>query len=288
MQEFEPVLAVAREAALAGGAAALAGAADLQYLSWKGPRDAVVGRALQIQQVIVDRIRHSYPDDAILCEEGPDDEPLPIDADPLWIVDPTCGSTNYLQHDPHYAVCVGYRLAGFWQVGVVYEAARGDVYSGVRGGRAELNGQVLNVQQFGDGTEAIERAVVGMDWPASDDARRDMGIVMNVLSSQVLGLRSLGSPALGVCSVAAGRSHGYVALGLKLWDLAPASVILQAAGGIVTDSFGGSWMHSNDGSCLASNATIHGRLITSFGPLNALRRLAAARSAAGADQGDSR
>jgi myo-inositol-1(or 4)-monophosphatase len=100
-----------------------------------------------------------------------------------------------------------------------------------------------------------------------------MSLVVNVLSSQVLALRSFGSPALGVCAVAAGRLHGYVTLGLKLWDLAPASVVLQAAGGIVTDGLGAAWMHSQDGSCIASNATIHGRLITSFGPLNALRRM---------------
>jgi myo-inositol-1(or 4)-monophosphatase len=279
MADLETILRVAREAVLAGGAASVEGAADLQYLSWKGQRDPMVGRALQIQQVIVDRIRSAFPEHAILTEEGPDDEPMPVDADPLWIVDPTCGSTNYLQHDPHYGVCVGYREAGFWQVGVVHEPVRGDLYSGVRGGRAELNGQPISVQQFGDGTEAIERAVVGMDWPPSDELRRDMGLVVNVLSTQVLGLRSLGSPALGVCSVAAGRFHGYIGLGLKLWDLAPASVILQAAGGIVTDSLGAAWMHSSDGGCIASNATIHGRLITSFGPLHALRRLALERVA---------
>ena len=79
------------------------------------------------------------------------------------------------------------------------------------------------------------------------------------------------------CAVASGRLHGYVTLGLKLWDLAPASVVLQAAGGVVTDGFGASWMHSADGSCIASNATIHGRLVTSFGPLNALRKMKADR-----------
>jgi 3'-phosphoadenosine 5'-phosphosulfate (PAPS) 3'-phosphatase len=73
---------------------------------------------------------------------------------------------------------------------------------------------------------------------------------------------------------------GHVTMGLKLWDLAPASVILQAAGGIVTDSLGAAWTHSSDG-CIASNATIHGRLITSFGPLNALRRMKAGQAARG-------
>jgi len=277
---LDDVPRVARDAALAGGAAALEGAADLRYLTWKGARDAVVGRSLDVQQAVVDRIRAAFPDHAILCEEGPDDEPLPVDADPLWIVDPVCGTTNYLQHDPHYGVSVGYREAGYWHVGVVYEPARGDLYTGVRGGRAELNGATLSVAQFGDGTEAIERAVVGMDWPPSDEQRRDMGLVVNVLAFQVLALRSLGSPALGICSVATGRTHGYVSLGLKLWDVAAASVILQAAGGIVTDGLGAAWAHSADGSCIASNATIHGRLITAFGPLNAVRRMARDRASA--------
>ncbi len=271
-ENLEHVLAVARQAALDGGRAAVEGAVHPGYLSWKGPRDALVERSLSVQEAIVSTIRGAYPGHAILKEEGPDDEEMPIEADPLWIVDPICGSTNYLMRDPHYGVAVGYREAGFWQVGVVYEAARDHLYTGVRGGRAHLNDQPIRTEQFGDGTEAIERAVVGIDWPTGDDARREMSLVINVLANQVLGLRSFGSPALGVCAVAAGRLHGYVTMGLKLWDLAPASVILQAAGGVVTDGVGASWMHSPDGSCIASNATIHGRLITSFGPLNALRK----------------
>src|SRR5579871_3385309 len=246
MTDLALILDVARAAALAGGRAALEGARDVKYLSWKGPRDAFVGRSLDVQDAIVSTIRAAFPTVAILAEEGPDDEPMPVDADPLWIVDPICGSTNYLQHDLHYGVGVGYREAGFWQVGAVYEPARGDMYTGVRGGSAELNGQRLRADQFGDGTEAIERAVVGIDWPGSDEARREMALVVNVLANQVLGLRAYGSPALGVCGVAAGRLHGYVTMGLKLWDLAPASVVLQAAGGVVTDSVGASWMHSPD------------------------------------------
>jgi myo-inositol-1(or 4)-monophosphatase len=271
--DLADVLEVASAAARAGGKAAIEGAGDVKYLSWKGPRDTFVGRSLDVQRVIVETIQAAFPTHAILKEEGPEDEEMPVDADPLWIVDPICGSTNYLLHDPHYGVAVGYREAGYWQVGAVYEAARDHLYTGTRGGIAELNGARIQTEQFADGTEAIERAVVGIDWPGGDEARRDMSLVINVLANQVLGLRAYGSPALGVCAVAAGRLHGYVTLGLKMWDLAPASVVLQAAGGVVTDGVGAAWMHSPDGSCIASNATIHGRLITSFGPLNALRRM---------------
>jgi myo-inositol-1(or 4)-monophosphatase len=276
LADLATILEVASAAAVAGGQAALEGAANVGYLSWKGPRDTFVERSLEVQRVVVETIREHFPRDAILAEEGPDDEEMPIDADPLWIVDPICGSTNYLMHDPHFAIGVGYREAGFWQVGVVHAPAFGELYSGTRGGRALLNGKPLRTVQFGDGTEAIERAVVGIDWPPTDEARREMSLVINVLANQVLGMRAFGSPALGICAVAAGRLHGYVSMGLKLWDVAPASVVLQAAGGVVTDGVGAAWMHSPDGSCIASNATIHGRLITSFGPLNALRRTRAA------------
>jgi myo-inositol-1(or 4)-monophosphatase len=272
--DLERVLAVARDAALAGGEAAVTGSSDLRYLSWKAPNDPLIGRALDVQEAIIDIIHGEFSDHAILAEEGPDDEVMPVDADPLWIVDPICGSTNYLQHDPHYAIAIAYREAGFYQVGVVYEPERGDLYVGIRGGRATLNDQVLHTDQYGEGNEAIERAVVGVDWPANLELRRDMSVVANVIANQALGMRSLGSPALGICAVAAGRLHGYVAMGLKLWDVAAASVVLQSAGGIVTNGLGAAWMHSDDGSCIASNSTIHGRLITSFGPLNALRKMA--------------
>src|SRR5437016_2648855 len=120
MSAHTEILAVATRAVRAGGTVAVQGAHDVKYLSWKGPRDAFVGRAMDVQEAIVDVIRSSFPEHAILAEEGPEDEAMPVDADPLWIVDPICGSTSYLMHDPHYAVGVAYREAGFWHVGVVF------------------------------------------------------------------------------------------------------------------------------------------------------------------------
>jgi myo-inositol-1(or 4)-monophosphatase len=91
-------------------------------------------------------------------------------------------------------------------------------------------------------------------------------------------VRTIGSPALGLCYVAAGRLHGYSALDLRPWDVAPAAVILQNAGGVLTNFSGSSWYHSPDGGYVASNAIIHGRLLQSAGAVLALRRLAAQRA----------
>jgi myo-inositol-1(or 4)-monophosphatase len=93
-------------------------------------------------------------------------------------------------------------------------------------------------------------------------------------------VRVIGSPALALCYVASGRLHGYSGLDLRAWDVAPGAVILQNAGGSLTNWSGSSWYHSPDGGYVASNSVIHGRLLQSTGAVHALRRLAVQRAAA--------
>jgi myo-inositol-1(or 4)-monophosphatase len=176
-------------------------------------------------------------------------------------------------------VSVGFLADGAWQVGVVYEPERDAMYSAIDGRGAYLNGRQIVVDQFADGVEAFQRAAVGIDWPSDMDARKEMLSVVSTLVPVVLSVRAIGSPALGLCYVAAGRLHGYSALDLRPWDVAPAGVILQAAGGVLTNFSGSSWYHSPDGGYVASNAIVHGRLLQSAGAILALRRLTAARAA---------
>jgi myo-inositol-1(or 4)-monophosphatase len=281
MDELDRVLGVAQEAARAGGAIARARIHDPgQYFTWKRSRDPVVAQALPVQDAVVATIRASFPDHAILAEEGPEDEPMPIGADPLWIVDPICGSLNYMHRDPGYTVSVGFLADGAWQVGVVYEPEHETMYSAIDGRPARLNDRQIFVDQFADGVEAFQRAIVGIDWPGDMEARKEMLTVVGTLVPVVLSVRVIGSPALALCYVAAGRLHGYSALDLRPWDVAPAGVILQAAGGTLTNFAGSSWYHSPDGGYVASNSVIHGRLLQSAGAVLALRRLAAARASA--------
>jgi myo-inositol-1(or 4)-monophosphatase len=280
MDELDRVLEVATQAARIGGAIAREKIdAPNQHFSWKRSRDPFVAQSLVVQDAIVASIREAFPDHAILAEEGPEDEEMPVGADPMWIVDPICGSLNYMHRDPGYAVGVGFLADGAWQVGVVYEPERDALYSAIDGRGAYLNGRGILVDQFADGAEAFQRAAVGIDWPGDMDARREMLTVVGTLVPVVLSLRVIGSPALGLCYVAAGRLHGYSALDLRPWDVAPAAVILQNAGGTLTNFDGSSWYHSPDGGYVASNSIIHGRLLQSAGAVLALRRLAAQRAA---------
>jgi myo-inositol-1(or 4)-monophosphatase len=279
MDELDRVLQVAQQAARVGGAMAREKIAEPgQHFSWKRSRDPFVAQSLPVQDAILATIRESFPDHAILAEEGPEDEEMPVGADPLWIVDPICGSLNYMHRDPGYAVSVGFLADGAWQVGVVYEPERDAMYSAIDGRPARLNDRQILVDQFADGVEAFQRAVVGIDWPGDMEARKEMLTVVGTLVPVVLSVRVIGSPALGLCYVAAGRLHGYSALDLRPWDVAPAGVILQAAGGTLTNFSGSSWYHSPDGGYVASNSIVHGRLLQSAGAVLALRRLAAARA----------
>jgi len=255
--EDAQALDVAARAARAGGAVALERLGQSDYQRWKQHRDVVSGAALLVQAAVLDVLRAETPAFGILAEEGPEDEPLPVDAEDLWIVDPICGSLNYVQGVPMFAVSVALRSRGAIRLGVVYDPCRDELFAASLSSPSTLNGQTISVQQISEGYDAFEKARVGTDWPHDLD-RLDQALqVSQIMARQVITLNSYGSPALGLCYVACGRLHAYWALDLKIWDLAAAAVVLLRAGGTLTDDHGASWLYSQGG-YIASNSIIHG------------------------------
>lgn len=278
--EAERLLATAAAAARAGGEMARARLADPGYLRWKAPGDPQVGAALDVQQRIVDVIRAEFPDDRFLVEETTDERGASDGADALdasgrlWIVDPICGSMNFARGIPVFAVCVACRTGGRDEVGVVYDPSNDELFRARFGGGAYLNDRPITVEQVSDGDEAYRRALVGMDLPWGLDDRKRALFVERTMASEVTQLWRLGSPALGMCYVAAGRLHAYWCLSLELWDVAAASVILHEAGGTLTDVTGGPWLFSEAGQ-LASNGVVHGAMLRGIKPaleIYAMRR----------------
>jgi myo-inositol-1(or 4)-monophosphatase len=255
--EDSRALDIAARAARAGGQVAMAHLGQPDYQRWKGEHELVTGGILEVQNAILDILHRDTPDFGILAEEGPEDEPLPLDADHLWIVDPICGSLNYAQGIPYFAVCVALRSQGAIRVGVVYDPTRDELFAGSMSTHATLNGETITVQQISEGYDAFEKAWVGMDLPRATDRRAQALEIATVMAHQVIALNMLGSPALALCHVAAGRLHAYWALDLKIWDLAAGAVILTRAGGTLTDELGASWLFSKGG-YIASNSIIHG------------------------------
>lgn len=253
------VLDTAIRAARAGGELALARLGKPGFKKWKAPREPLAGAVLEIQERVVEVIRGDFPDHPILAEES--DAPQDTGADPLWIIDPLDGSLNFLQGIPQFAVSVGYREHGKYRVGVVYDPCRDELFQAVLNGGAFLNGKAIHAEQFSDGADAFHAAVVGTDWIGDHDQLKRAFQITRMLVSEVLQIRSFGSPTLGLCYVAAGRLHAYFGLEhLKLWDLAAASVIIKEAGGVLTDIDGGTWNYSEEG-YLATNGVIHGSVL---------------------------
>lgn len=255
--EDSEALAVAARAAKAGGQVALARLGQSDYMRWKGHRDVVSGTTLEVQDSILEVLSRETPDFGILAEEGPEDEALPLDAEHLWIVDPICGSMNYVQGIPYFGVSIALRSQGAIRVGAVYDPCRDELFSAALSAHSTLNGTPIGVQQISEGYDAFEKAWVGTDWPRDQDKLDQAMQIAAIMSRQVLSFSALGSPALGLCNVAAGRMHAYWALELKIWDIAAAALILTRAGGTLTDDHGASWLFSHGG-YIASNSIIHG------------------------------
>ena len=255
--EINRALAVAVRAAREGGRVAKARLGDPGYLKWKGHRDVTSEASLQVQEAIVSTLLAEFPDSAVLAEEGPEDAPLPVDAEHLWIVDPICGSLNFVQGVPYFGVSVALRSEGNIRVGVVYDPCRDELFEATTETPATLNGRKIVVQQISEGIEAWSSAIVGTDWPRSGERREQARLIVGLMLDQVGELNLMGSPALGLCNVAAGRLHAYWHLDLKIWDIAAATLILQRSGGILTDAHGNTWLYS-DGGYIATNGVIHG------------------------------
>jgi myo-inositol-1(or 4)-monophosphatase len=253
----ELLVEVAAQAARAGGQVALSRLGKPDYQRWKRYRDVVSGATLDVQAAILEVLQNETPDFGILAEEGPEDEPLPLDAEHLWIVDPICGSLNFVQGLPYFAVSIALRTQGAIRVGVVYDPCRDELFSATLDTPAQLNGELITVQQISEGFDAFEKAWIGTDWPKDVDQLDTALQIASIMARQVIVLNSFGSPALGLCNVAAGRLHAYWALDLKIWDMAAAGLILTRAGGTLTDELGASWLFSNGG-YIGSNSIIHG------------------------------
>lgn len=247
---------IATRAAIRGGRVALEKLGDPGYLTWKGHRDVVAGASLEVQEAILDVLRQECPSDVILAEEGPLDEPLDVDAARLWIVDPVCGSLNFIQGIPLFAVAVALRVNGVLRIGVVHDPVRQETFAAEVGEPATLNGRSIAVMNTALGPEFWEQAWVGTDLPHDGAQLNEALTVFGLISKEVLHHVVLGSPALGMCYVACGRLHAYWNLHAQPWDVAASGLILRQAGGLLTDAEGGSWIHS-PGSYVAANPASH-------------------------------
>ena len=178
------------------------------------------------QELISDYLLSVFPDSTILGEEGNDGV---AQSDYCWIVDPIDGTVNYFYGIPIFCVSIALQHKGKLVMGCVYDPMQQECFSAIAGQEPTLNGQPIAVSSRSRMAEAV--VFIGH---GTHDGSGEAGIRRFAhISRQVRKIRILGSAALSLCYIAAGRFDAYVEGRICLWDFAAARVILEAAGGVV-------------------------------------------------------
>ena len=245
-------------AAARAGAAALTSAADgdLQ-ISYKDARANLVTVAdWRSQEAITSVIHGAFPGHAIVGEEGT--AGAPRTADDVWYVDPLDGTTNFAHGLPFYCVSIALRSGGETVAGVVYDVAREEMFAATKGGGATRDGDPIRVSAV----DRLDRALVVAQAQSVDPAEiRAYADLVERLMSVAGGLRSLGSPALTLCAIAAGRLEAYCEHAMDAWDIAAGQLILEEAGGLLTRFDGRPHRTADRADVVASNGAVHTELL---------------------------
>jgi len=260
------MLTTAVKAARRAGNIINRGARDLDLLTVtsKGPKDFVSEIDRAAEAAIVETIHASYPDHAILAEEGTERD-RNAGAEYLWIIDPLDGTTNFLHGFPQYCVSIALAHRNVVQQGVIYDPVRNDLFTATRGRGAFLNDRRIRV---GKRTH-LRDALIGTGFPFRDGSYLDTYLeMMKTMMTETAGLRRPGAAALDLAYVAAGSYDGFFEVGLNPWDVAAGSLLVLEAGGLIGDLSGeGDYLYG--GQVIAASPKIFAQMVTILAPFRA-------------------
>jgi myo-inositol-1(or 4)-monophosphatase len=220
----------------------------------KGPADFVSEADVRSEVVIREVLAAAYPEARFQAEETDTDR---VSVGPRFILDPLDGTTNFLHEIPHFSVSLAYADDSGILAGVVLDPMRDELFWAERGLGAFLGERRLRVSS----QASLEMALVHTGIPhrgGADHASYLAGLARVMVN--VAGIRRMGSAALDLSYVAAGRGDGFFERGLKPWDLAAGMLLVREAGGIVTDQGGGE-KTLEGGDVLAASSALHARLL---------------------------
>ena len=220
----------------------------------KSEIDLVTESDLASEQLIIERIKTYYPRHAILAEESGASEPVDPEkqSDWRWIIDPLDGTTNYAHGYPCFCVSIGLECKGRLELGVVYDPLRDEMFAAERGQGASLNGRRIRVSS----TPSLASALLCTGFPYDVRERSEFARHFANFIMVAQGVRRDGAAALDLAYVAAGRFDGFWEEGLKPWDVAAGALIIEEAGGRVSNYLD-EQMNIFTPPILASNGLIH-------------------------------
>ncbi len=239
----------AEEVARLAGAILREHQGKIQRIEYKGDIDLVTEVDRMAETLIREEIARRYPDHDVLGEE----EGLKSSSSAFrWIVDPIDGTTNYAHGFPYYCVSIGLSIEGEIVAGAVYHPIWDEMYSAARGQGATLNDKAIRVSSV----QELKRALLTTGFPYDVIQSGSNYDYFKAMLHRAQGVRRAGSAALDLCQVACGRYEAFWEPGLSAWDVAAGGLIVQEAGGMVTD-YRGNAFDPYAHEILASNGQLH-------------------------------
>lgn len=250
MSDFAHELKSAEDVARRAGKLMLEVRATGMSVSPKGRDDVVTNIDIAVEKFLKGELRRMFPDDGLVGEETGSESP---DKSRQWVVDPVDGTRNLTYDLPLSSVSVALQIDGVSVVGVVYHPHLDELFSTCKGSGVHMNGNEVRPTV----TESLAKAMVG-----AKPTPNQIG-PFNAIAAACCDVRRLGTAALELAYVAAGRLDGIIEYGLQPWDTAAGYLLVQQAGGRVTTFDGESFDASQD-SMVASNGHIHDQMLAAL------------------------
>ena len=245
----KPAIEVARMAVIRAGEILMDRFHSVKKVSYKGRGNIVTDVDTAVEEEMFAILGREYPDMALLGEESAAGRG---DSGYVWIVDPLDGTRNYASGIPFFSTVVGLALDGEVLVGINFDPARNDMFEAERGRGAFLNGERMKVS----GKTAIEDSILGMDLSYNNEGAINGLDVIGSIWPGMQTARIMGSAAMGLSYAAAGLTDLYFHHQLEPWDQVAGMLLVEEAGGVITDRTSKRAGLYSDG-LIASNSTLH-------------------------------
>jgi len=247
-------LATAIEAVVRAGEMQRAHVGSDLHVEKKGSIDLVTEVDLAVERMFREMIANRFPDHSVLAEEMGE---IGAASTYRWVFDPLDGTTNYAHGIPIYCATLALEIEGVPTVGAVFDPNRNELFTAERGVGAWLNGRPLHVSSTSSLDDAV--LVTGFPYDIRERLKEALGL-FGAFLSHARAVRRLGSAAIDLCWVAAGRMDGFWEQGLQVWDTMAGAIVVEEAGGRVSSLDGTPWK-PHDGQILASNSHVHDQMV---------------------------
>ncbi|XP_046671465.1 inositol monophosphatase 1-like [Homalodisca vitripennis] len=200
--------------------------------------DFVTETDQQVEKMLIDEISSHFPDHKFIGEESTaEGKQIEFTDSPTWIIDPIDGTMNFVHGNPNVCISIGLLINKVAEIGIIYNPVLEQLFTARRGQGAFYNDRPIKVSDKKEMSEAL----LAIEFGTSRNPEKMEVVLHNVrkLYPLVHGMRSLGSAAMDIASVAMGGADAYCEFGIHAWDMAAGEIIVREAGGVVIDPTGG-------------------------------------------------